>query len=158
MLEQLLTYLHNWFRVKDSVDGKHPGTYTIEGGRIVLPFLKPGQYFRLIGSDFSDGLYIYGEAITDENHTEVWLQDETFYGSIWALAIPRVILQLAKEKSEIEAKIFDVTGKFADSPFTSESFGGYSYSKDASGQLSALSSQRLEIMHRLNQYRKIRED
>lgn len=158
MLEQCLTELRNWFRVRDAVDGKHPGAYTVENGGIVLPFLQNGQYFRIIGSLFSDGLYIYGETITDENHNEVWLPDETFSGSIWALAIPKVILHLAKEKSEIDAKIAESTISFANSGFTSESFGGYSYSKDSTGQLAALSAQRDEIMKRLNMWRKIRED
>lgn len=158
MLEQLLTYLHNWFRVRDSVDGKHPGTYTVESGSIVLPFLQNGQYFRIIGSVFNDGLYIYGSSILDEERTEIELTDETFTGSIWALSIPRAVISAAMEKAEIEAKIADVTGSFADSAFTSESFGGYSYSKDQSGQLAALTAQRDEIMKRLNQWRKIRED
>lgn len=158
MLEQLLTYLHNWFRVRDAVDGKHPGTYTVESGGIVLPFLLPGQYFRIIGSVFSDGLYIYGDTIMDEGRNEIELMDETFTGSIWALAIPRAVIQAAKEKDEIEAKIAEVTGSFAESAFTSESFGGYSYSKDQSGQLAALTAQRDEIVKRMNQYRKIRED
>lgn len=158
MLEEVLTYLHNWFRIRDSVGGKHPGTYTVESGGIVLPFLLPGQYFRIIGSVFSDGLYIYGDTIMDEGRNEIELIDETFTGSIWALAIPRSVIQAAIEKAEIEAKIAGVTGSFAESGFTSESFGGYSYSKDQAGQLAALTAQRDEIMRRLNQWRKIRED
>lgn len=160
MLEELLTELHNWFRVRDSVDGKHPGTYTVEGGRIVLPFLQRGQYFRIIGSVLgNDGLYIYGETITDENQNEIWLTDETFTGSIWALAIPKVIIHLSREKAENDAKIVEVTRNFADSGFTSENLAGaYSYTKDQSGQLSALTAQREDIIRRMNKWRKIRED
>lgn len=151
MLEQFLTELCNWFRVRDSVDGKHPGTYTIENGGIALPFLRDGQYFRIMGSLFSDGLHCYGPEM------EI-LEDETFTGTIWALAIPKIVIDTAKEKAEVEAKIADVTGSFASSGFTSESFGGYSYSKDTTGQLSALNSQRDEIVKRMNQWRKLRED
>lgn len=158
MLEQLLNYLHNWFRVRYGVDGKHPGTYTVENGSIVLPFLQNGQYFRIIGSVFNDGLYIYGETILDENRNEIKLTDETFTGSIWALAIPRAVIRTAAEMGEVTDQISKITGQIIENPFTSESFGGYSYSKDQSGQLAALTAQKDEIMKRLNQWRKIRED
>lgn len=158
MLEQLLTYLRNWFRVRDNVDGKHHGTYTVENGGIELPFLQNGQYFRIIGSVFSDGLYIYGETILDEDRNEVELIDETFTGSIWALAIPKIILKTSKEMEEVVAQVTKITGQIVENPYTSESFGGYSYSKDASGQLAALTAQRDEIKQRLIRWRKIRED
>lgn len=158
MLEQLLTELRNWFRVQDSVDGKHPGTYTVESGGIVLPFLQNGQYFRIIGSVFNDGLYIYGETIMDEDRNEIALTDETFKGSIWALAVPRTVIQTAAEMGEVTAQISKITGQIIENPFTSESFGGYSYSKDQSGQLAALTAQRNETIKRLNQWRRIRED
>ena len=90
MLEQILMEIHNWFRVRDELDGIHPGTYTIEGGGIVLPFLAPSQYFRIMGSVFNDGLHRYGpdmEALTDE----------TFEGTVWALAVPKALVELAGE-------------------------------------------------------------
>lgn len=158
MLEQLLTYLRNWFRVRDGVDGKHPGTYTVDGGCIVLPFLQNGQYFRIIGSVFNDGLYIYGDHIMDESRNETELADETFTGSIWALAIPKAVIQAADELGAVTAQASKITSQIVESPFTAESFGGYSYSKDQSGQLAALTAQRDEITKRLNQWRKIRED
>lgn len=122
MLEQLLKELHNWFRVRDDDDGKHNGTYTIEGGSIALPFLQKGQYYRILGSVFNDGLHKYG----DESDS---LEDETFEGCIWALAIPKAVLQLAKSAEDWAAKY----GEAANSPYTSESFGGYSYTKYGSG-------------------------
>ena len=56
MLEQILMHLNNWFLVPDGV---REDTYTIEDGSIVLPFLIEGQYFRVIGSVFNDGLHQY---------------------------------------------------------------------------------------------------
>lgn len=159
MLEQLLIYLRNWFRVRDTVDGKHPSTYTVESGSVVLPFLQSGQYFRIIGSVFNDGLYIYGDHIMDEDRNEIELTDETFTGSIWALAIPRAVIRTAAEFGGVTAQMSKITGQIIENPFTSESYAGvYSYSKDQSGQLAALTAQRDEIMKRLNQWRKIRED
>lgn len=108
MLETVLMYLNNWFVV-----GRYDGTYTIEDGGITLPFLVDGQYFRIVGSLFNDGVYQYPAELTDE----------TFDGSVWALAIPKALLPTVDE-------ITDWTAKNGDSgPYTSESFGGYSYSK-----------------------------
>lgn len=158
MLEQLLTYLHNWFRVRDSVNGKHPGTYTVENNGIVLPFLQEGQYFRIMGSIFNDGLYIYGESITDESHNEAQLHDETFDGSVWALAIPKAVIELSKEIAAWQEKY----GATVANPYSSESFSGvYSYTKatiaDASSG-SAAAGWEGAFKHRLNQWRKIMED
>lgn len=63
MLEQVLTHIHNWFRVRDGANGIHPGKYIIQDGGIALPFLQDGQYFRICGSVFNDGLHRYGPDI-----------------------------------------------------------------------------------------------
>jgi hypothetical protein len=108
MLEQILRYLHNWFVVPD---GGHYGDYQIEDGSIDLPFLVDGQYYRICGSVFNDGLHRYGD------HD---LTDEAFAGCIWALAIPHNIVTLADEMTTWESKN-------AAGIFQSESFGGYTY-------------------------------
>ena len=108
MLETVLMYLNNWFAV-----GRYDDTYTIEDGGITLPFLVNGQYFRIIGSLFNDGVYQYPAELTDE----------TFDGSVWALAIPKALLSTVEEITAWTAKNGD------GGPYTSESFGGYSYSK-----------------------------
>lgn len=108
MLETVLMYLNNWFAV-----GRYDDTYTIEDGGIALPFLVNGQYFRIVGSLFNDGVYQYPAELTDE----------TFNGSVWALAIPKALLSTVEEITAWQAKNGD------SGPYTSESFGGYSYSK-----------------------------
>lgn len=110
MLETVLMYLNNWFVV-----GRYDDTYTIEDGGIALPFLVDGQYFRIVGSLLNDGVYQYSDALE--------LADETFTGSVWALAIPKALLSTAEEITAWTAKNGD------GGPYTSESFGGYSYSK-----------------------------
>lgn len=112
MLEQILRYVNNWFLVSS-----YHGTFHIESGSITLPFLIPGQYFRIIGSVFNDGLYRY-QGRGD-------LTDETFDGTVWALAIPQAVVDLAEEIGAWEEK----NGEAVASPFVSESFGGYSYTK-----------------------------
>lgn len=108
MLETVLMYLNNWF-----VMGRYDDTYTIEDGGITLPFLVNGQYFRIVGSVFNDGVYQYPAELTDE----------TFDGSVWALEIPKALLSTVDKITAWTAK----NGE--NGPYTSESFGGYSYSK-----------------------------
>lgn len=146
MLEQILAELHNWFRVRDGADGIHHGTYTIEDGRIALPFLRDGQYFRMMGSVFNDGLHRYGpdmEALTDE----------TFDGTIWAMAVPGAVVELAGEIEAWQEKY----GAVMDSPYTSESFGGYSYTKASGGGDGTSGGWQAAFHARLNPYRKLRE-
>ena len=113
MLEQVLMNIRNWFPVKGGI---HSGTFTIKDGGITLPFLADGQYFRICGSVFNDGLHQY--PATD-------LADEEFSGTIWELAIPPAVVELADEIGAWQEK----NGEASASPYQSESFGGYSYSK-----------------------------
>ena len=113
MLEQVLMNIRNWFPVKGGI---YSGTFTIKDGGITLPFLADGQYFRICGSVFNDGLHQY--PATD-------LADEEFSGTIWELAIPPAVVDLADEIGAWQEK----NGEASASPYQSESFGGYSYSK-----------------------------
>lgn len=150
MLEQLLMHLKNWFLVPGGI---HEDTYTIKDGSIALPFLENGQYFRIIGSVFNDGLYEYfdGNAIC-ESGNEAVLTEETFEGAIWALAVPKSIISMAKEMEEWETK----NGAAVSSPYQSESFGGYSYSKTAGKNGGAMTVWDA-FASRLNAYKKTRE-
>lgn len=108
MLESVLAYLKNWFLL-EIVEGQ----YIVKDGNLTVPFLAEGQYFRVFGSIFNDGLHRYGDE----------LKDETFAGTIWVLAVPPAVVNLAEEIAAWQAE----NGKAA--PFVSESFGGYSYTK-----------------------------
>lgn len=133
MLERVLRHLRNWFMVQSIRD-----EFTIKEGSIALPFVRPGQYFRIIGSVFNDGVYKY-----DDN---LKLTDETFYGVVWALAVPPALLRLVERIEEWEKKYAGAEN----SPYTSESFGGYSYTKSA-----AASSWQGAFRAELNEWRKI---
>lgn len=111
MLEELMRECRNWFVAPNGV---HHGVFTIKDGSISLPFLVSGQYFRIVGSVFNDGIYRYGAAE---------LADETFDGAVWALLVPPAFLALAEEIQNWR----DEYEKAANSPFQSESFAGYSY-------------------------------
>ena len=137
MLETVLQNLNNWFLVPDGV---HAGEFTVQGGQLTLPFLQTGQYFRVVGSVFNDGLHQY--PVAD-------LTNETFTGSVWALAVPKAVIELAEEIDAWQTKNGDP------GPFTSESFGGYSYSKATNASGMAVGWQDV-FKSRLNDWRRIR--
>ena len=113
MLTELCAEIRNYFLVPNGI---HTGTFTISGGSIApLDFLTEGQYFRIVGSTFNDGVYQYPAAD---------LTDESFAGAVWAMAVPPYVIALAD-------KIKDWTESDAAKPsaFQSESFGGYSYTR-----------------------------
>lgn len=124
--------LRNWFDVS-----KHFGSFEIESGTLDLDFLCEGQFFRIIGSKFNDGVHKY-----KENQ----LEDETFSGAIWVMNVPPAVLNLLDDINAFETKNADVI----DSPYNSESFGGYSYSKDTESV-----SWQKKFSKRLNVWRKI---
>lgn len=143
MLTELCQELRNWFERK-----KFFGTFTIENGQINLPdgSLQSGQYFRIVGSVFNDGVHKY-----DPESEQ--LIDEVFKGAIWSMAVPPSVVDLSERISEWVTKY----GDSVSSPYSSESFGGYSYTKASSGQGNADSNPtwRSVFASELNRWRKI---
>ena len=137
-LSELCKELRNWFDVS-----RHFDTFKIENGGIDLSaFVQEGQYFRIVGSVFNDGVYQY--PATD-------LHDEEFYGAVWAMAVPADIITLLGD-------ITAYTEKYADqinNPFSSESFGGYTYSKASGGNGADPASWQGHFRAQLNRWRKI---
>jgi hypothetical protein len=139
MLEQILDFIHNYF-----IKEVYRGTFKIENGILVVDFLLDGQYFKINGSLLNEGIYQY--PIND-------LKDEEFKGEIWSMAVPKSITDLAIEIEGWQREY----GDKLNSPFQSESFGGYSYSK-ASGTDSkgnSLTTWQGVFGSRLNAYRKL---
>lgn len=137
MLEAVLQSINNWFE-RDRLAGE----FCIEGGSIELPdgWLLDGQYFRIEGSVFNDGLHQW---------PAVDLRDEAFTGEVWALAVPKAVQDLAAEIEQWQAD----NGKAAQSPLQSESFGGYTYTR-ASGASGAY-TWRDAFRSQLNRWRKL---
>ena len=127
------------------------GTFTISDGIISpLDFVQDDQYFRILNSAFNDGVY--------KNNADdlSGLQNETFDGAVWVMAVPKKLLELAREMNEWQ----DRYGEVLASPYTSESFGGYSYSKAVSYSNTDGSSSadwRTAFKSNLNRWRKLRE-
>ena len=136
MLEKMCAECRNYF-IKDI----HFGTFKIEGGAIEpLDFLQEGQYFRIVDSVFNDGIYQY---------PAVNLIDETFHGAIWAMSVPPSFIALA---SDIEEYNKSDAGKA--SPYISENFGGYGYTKAVGSNGKGLTWKSV-FADDLNRYRKL---
>lgn len=116
MLEQVLDHLHNYFYTGDAIKG----TFEIRVGALDLPALQEGQYYRIAGSVFNDGVH---------RHPAYDLTDETFEGTVLPMAVPPALLRLAAEIGEWQDKY----GAVASGPYQSESFGGYSYTLASNG-------------------------
>lgn len=146
-LAELCKELKNWFTTS-----MYHGTFTITNGVINLSdmvadgSLQDGQYFRIVGSVFNDGVYQY--PATD-------LDDEVFTGAIWAMAVPKDVITLL---NDINAWL-DTYSSELQKPYQSESFGGYSYSLKGSlsgGSGAAVEPWKAQFASRLNRWRKIR--
>lgn len=152
MLTELCEYLKNWDFHKRAVI--HSGSFTIENGVLlgIDTIAQDGQYFRIVGSVFNDGVY--------KNPVKKGeLSDETFDGAVWAMAVPKEVVKLAEDIAEWQAKYGGVNSA-AMSPFQSESFKGYSYSKggtsrSGSQEGAGAPSWQDVFAARLNKWRKI---
>lgn len=157
MIEEICRELNNWFdRKSDGTDDRYFGTFTISDGAIDLSEtdIMPNQYFRIVGSRFNDGVHKYEPEVGAPT-----LTDETFNGAVWAMAVPPSVIALTTEIEAWQNKYGTVDSP-AMSPYTSESFGGYSYSKasrsSSNGADSGSGTWQSVFANRLNKYRKLR--
>lgn len=149
MLTELCDYLKNWFVVS-----MYYGDFKIADGAITyadgreLP-LQIGQHFRITDSIFNNAVYEYGKA-------EQGMIDETFTGSVWAMAVPLEVLKLAESIAAWRDKNESLDSAMM-SPFNSESFGGYSYSKSGGNTANAANGGSWQSVfgNRLARYRKV---
>lgn len=124
IIDEVCQYLRNWF-----TRAQHFGVFEIKNGELQVQYdagnefggltIKDGQYFRIINSALNDGIYQYPTSD---------LKDEEFDGAVWVLGIPPAVISICDEIEAWEDK-YGGTDSALLSPFQSESFGGYSYSK-----------------------------
>lgn len=147
MLTEICNYLKNWF---DYDQPKFEGDFKIENG--VISFnggdmgILQGQYFRIIGSVLNDGVYTLEDT----------LDDESFTGCVQLMAVPKDVRAIAAEIQEWQTKYGGVNSQNM-SPYNSESFGGYSYSKGSGSNTSVSSVPTWQSLYadRLARYKKI---
>ena len=126
MLNQVCENLCNYF-----IKERYEGNFEISESMISLPLLE-GQRFLIQGSALNDGMYTYHDTgiKNDDDSEAVGLQDETWAGTISALAVPPAVIALS---AEINAWV-DANKESQNSPYTSESvLGVYSYTKGTNG-------------------------
>lgn len=133
MIEDVCKELKNYFD-KEIIFKSH----TIKDGALTGIKIADGQYFRIAGSVFNDGVY---------QSPELNLKDETFEGGVWLMAVPPQVIRLAEEIKAWQEKNADIV----DSPYQSESFGGYSYTKAPTDK----TNWQTVFKDRLNRWRKI---
>lgn len=146
MLEQICEHIHNYFTEDSDI---HAGVFAIEDGVIDLEgLIKNGQYFRIVGSALNDGVYKY--PIDPEAQA---LSDEVWVGEIWAMRVPKAVVDISKEVAAWQAKY----GAAAASPFQSENvIGVYSYAKSAGIGGADGGTWENAFRSRLNPWRKLR--
>lgn len=143
MLEEVCWHIHNFF-----VCATLPANgCAIESGQLPASVgLLDGQWYRIEGSYLNDGVH---------QHPADDLSDETFDGTISMMAPPKAFLSVVEDIAAWQ----EANGSAADSPYASESFGGYSYTlKSDSGAQSGsggLTGWRLAFRDRLNPWRKM---
>ena len=148
MVGEICAEIKNYFVGEGDI---HIGDWRISGGQVSPIINFPTDYIRIVGSRLNDGVHKRGE-----NGFE--LVDEDFHGSIWIMSPPADFLALAAEISDWQDKNGGVDSANM-SPFQSESFGGYSYSKGSGGSSAGSSSVptwQKQYASRLKIYRRIR--
>lgn len=122
------------------------GEFIIGDGKIegLIPLPLHGQYIRIIGSVFNDGIFKYGESFK---------QNESFTGTVWLLAIPPAFLKLVDE-----IKAFQEMNDSAKSALVSEKIGSnYSYTK-AVGDNGLVAGWQDVFRSQLNNFRRMTEE
>ena len=150
MLQQVMENIHNYF-----IQKQYEETFEIASSAISLPFMLDGQRFLISGSALNDGVYTYhSNGIKNDDDTAVaGLHDETFAGTICALAVPPAVIALS---AEMKAWVDDYGAKVV-SPYSSENvISVYSYTKaqggsGAGGAITVFDAFR----DRLNRWRKV---
>lgn len=147
MLSTICAEIRNYFTYEKD---KHLGDFSIVDGQIQPSLSFPTDYIRIVGSHLNDGVH---------QVSKMQLKDEgPFHGAIWVMSPPQAFLDLAEEITAWMDKNGQPTSE-AMSPFQSESFGGYSYTK-ASGSSESGSTKGADWVGayatRLNAYRRIR--
>lgn len=146
MISEICAELRNYF-LRDYVNPEqymHSGSFVIANGEMQsLPFLKQNQFYRIIGSTFNDGVHQYG--------VDNGLIDETFEGTIWEMFVPKEVVDLSAEIQDWVSNNADTIN----SPYQSESFGGYSYTKAIASNGKLSTDWQSHFAGKLNRWRRL---
>lgn len=145
---ELCAECRNWF-CREIIRGD----FTVTGGVLEpVPAIQDGAYIRIVGSVFNDGVHRYP-------HGD--FSDERFTGAVWLLAIPPDFVRLLDDINAWETAsgkaAADAAAELLAGPFSSESFGGYTYQRRTGlpDVPTTWKDPRLGFSARLNLWRKI---
>ncbi|MBQ0054676.1 MAG: hypothetical protein KBS54_00810 [Synergistaceae bacterium] len=158
MLEEIMRHVKNMFIFPQSNQANTPVHLSIESGvcvsHIGIDELQSGSFVYIEGSHKNDGvrrIWFTPEELEEHQEDDALLveplEDEEFDSYVVMLKPPKAFLNLARE-----IKAFSETNK--DSAYTSESFGGYSYSR-ATNKAGNLAGWQDVFKARLNTWRKM---
>ena len=150
MLGEICAEIKNYFAYEED---RHIGDWTISNGVLAPSLDLPTDYIRIIGSRLNDGVH----KVSDLSKSP--LHDESFHGAVWVMSPPADFLALATEIKSWQDQYGGASSTNM-SPYASESFAGYSYSKGSGGSSNGSSSVptwQSAYASRLNRYRRIRE-
>lgn len=125
-IETILRYLNNYFYRF----GEY-GEQNIKINKLkVKGAYRVGEYVKIVGSLYNDGVYQVIGVEVGSIVVAGELSDEDFTGTIFSLAIPKRIKEIAEQIQEFNRQL-------SASGFESESFGDYSYTraKNKNGEL-----------------------
>ena len=124
MLTEICGYLNNFF-----VETYYFGHVMVEGNIVFCDgseiTIKEGQYFTIVNAKAKSilGTYKQGDELKDRDIKN---------GAVWLMDIPDNVISLADEIAAWMEKYGGVDS-VSNSPYNSESFGGYSYTKSSGG-------------------------
>lgn len=151
MLNEICAEIKNYFTFEAD---KHFGDWEIRDGILTPSFDIPTDYIRIVGSHKNDGVHKY----TVENGWGL-VDEDKFHGAVWVMSVPQDFLSLVGEIEAWQTKN-GASDSVAMSPYQSESFGGYSYTKASGGNStgggSNVATWESAYAKRLNIYRRIR--
>lgn len=148
MLTEVCTEIKNYFSYRRD---RHAGEYKIVDGQFVPRVDLKSDYFAVFGSMKNNGVH----KVSDND----LIDEDEFTGAVWVMTPPAAFLSLVDDIEAWQAK-YGATDSEAMSPFNSESFGGYSYTKSTGAESTrgslAPQSWQSAFANRLCMYRRAR--
>ncbi len=143
LMDEVCAETNNFF-----ISHNYRGAFEIKNG-IISPsdFIKNGQYFKISGSTFNDGIYQSSFGVISPDDV---VRDEKFIGNVWAMNVPPAFIALLSD-----IKKWTETEEPQKNAYVSESFSEYSYTK-ATGANGAPLTWKDVFSERLKRYRKVR--
>lgn len=143
MIDEICAEIRNYFSPPDD---RHIGNFSVVDGVILPSLVLPTDYIRIVGSRLNDGVHKISDCdLADEGE---------FHGAVWIMTPPKDFLKLVNDITEWQARYCGIDGANM-SPYRSESFAGYSYTKGSGSSGNGSVDWQDVFAKRLNRYRRM---